>query len=547
VHTRMTIAVGAIGASLAFAGPALAAPSPSMSHTRAHRSVVRARQLDRASTKPAASSATEYVSPTGSDTTMSGADNTCRLSKNPCKTIQHAINDAPATGTIKVAAGTYAEQLVITGKNLTITGAGAAKTTIEPTALATDQNDPENPGGTEAVIVTFTGTTSGGLSDLTVNGSGTSEPSDGSCDLDYVGVEFANAAGTLASDDVTGIQETSGYFGCQPGADGGVYVANNDGGPHTVTMKAIDVSNYDKDGITCASLGTTCTISGSTVTGIGPTALTGQNGIEIYQASASITGTTVSNNTYESPQYTGTGTTYYAASGILGYEADGLTLSKDVVKDNDDNIYALTNYTVLGAPRQGTWSITGNTVEDATNATGNEANSGSVPVPLDSGVGDGIDLDGPNDITVQGNTVTGNADWGIALFGTTNSAIGGIGKGLPNTVSKNAADGIYVGLDSYNSSTGTGVALATSPSTDNTITGNTANGNGQDGIFADGPDSNGDQQDSGNTFSANTLQSNIRYDAEDQSSGSGTSHTGNTWSNNKCKPANDSSPLGLCG
>jgi parallel beta-helix repeat protein len=539
--TRTTLAVGAVGASLAFAAPALAVTSPSTSHLRTHR-VSRAAASSRPDAAAATASATEYVSESGSNTSANGSANTCRLAKFPCATIQYAIGIAPQTGTIKVAAGTYPEQLSISGKNLTITGAGTSKTLIQPTSLATDDNDPNNSNGPEAVVVTFTGTASGGLSDLTVDGSQTTEPSDGSCDLDYVGVEFANASGTLASDDIKGIQESSGFVGCQPGADGGVYVANDDGATHTVTMSRLAVSSYDKDGITCADVGTVCTITGSRVTGDGPTDLTAQNGIEVDEASASISATTVSGNTYESPDYTGPGATYYSASGILAYEADNLMLSKNTVKSNDVNVYAITNYADFGAPMQGTWTITGNTVEDATNDTGVDENS--VKVPLDSGVGDGID--GPSNVTVDGNTVTGNADWGIALFGTSDSNIGGPTKGEPNTVSKNDADGIYLGVDSYNSSTNTGVAYATTPSTDNTIANNSVTNSGQDGILADGTDSNGNQQAVDNNFLDNTLRTNIRYDAEDLSTGSGTANTDNTWTGNLCAPNQDSNPLGLC-
>lgn len=208
-------------------------------------------------------------------------------------------------------------------------------------------------------------------------------------------------------------------------------------------------------------------------------------------------------------------------------------------------MYAVTNTADFGAPAQGTWSFTGNTIEDATNNTGTA--SGSVPVPVDEGVGDGLDLDGASGVTVQGNTITGNADWGLALFGTSYSTIGGTTKAQANTITKNAADGIYVGLDAYNPSTGTGIAYATSPSVYNTISGNTSSNNSQDGIFADGADMNGNQQDADNQFNANVLQTNLRYDAEDLSSGSGTAGTNNSWTGNICKPVTDSAPTGLCG
>ncbi len=545
--TRMTLAVAAAGASLAFVTPALAAPSPVIPHQRpVHRTAAQTRT--RALPAITAASPTEYVSTKGMDTNANGTTNTCRLSTNPCQTIQHAIDVGPNAGTIKVAAGTYPEQLTINAKNLRIVGAGAATTIIQPTSLTTDNNDPDS-SSPEAVIVSFTGTTSAGLSNITVDGSQAIEPSDGACDLEYIGVEFANAGGALSSDTVTGVQEQPGYFGCQ-GGDSAVYVANNDGGPHAVTMTTLNVNKYNKDGITCVNAGTSCTITGSKVNGIGPTGLTAQNGIEIFQASAAkITGTTVTNNTYTSPDYTGPGTYATSASGVLVFQAGALTLSKNTLNHNDINAYLLADNTDYAPPAQGVWTVTGNAITRATNDTGpayNPNSPGAVAVPTGFGVGDGLDLDGPNQVTVYGNTFSNNADWGLALFGTTNSTIGGSMSGQPNIVSYNGFNGIFVGEDTYNSQTDTGVANTTQPSAGDTIANNVVKDNHSDGIYAQGPDANGNQQDTGNTFQANNLQYNQRYDAEDLSIGTGTGGTANTWAGNLCAPAADSNPTALC-
>ncbi len=169
---RMSIAAGTLGVSLAFAGTALAAPSPAH-HGRRH---VTRHHVVRATVKAATTTGAKlYVNgDTGNDGT-----NTCRRSVNPCQTISHAISVAPSTGTIEVAGGDYPEQLNVTGKNLTINGAGQTRTFIDPSTLATDTNDP-NSSNPQADIVEFNNTTGGGLRNVTVDGGNTSEPDNGS-------------------------------------------------------------------------------------------------------------------------------------------------------------------------------------------------------------------------------------------------------------------------------------------------------------------------------------------------------------------------------
>jgi parallel beta-helix repeat protein len=512
---RLSLVGCALAACAAGATPALAAPAGA-----------------------GAKNPTLYVSTGGSDTNPKGTENTCRLKSNPCLTIEHAIGEAPTTATISVGAGDYPEQLTI-GSNLTIVGAGAGTTVIDPTALQTTTNDPNHDGVPQRDIVTFDGSASGGLSgalkNLTVDGSGYTEDT---CNADYIGVYVLDASATLSGDAVSDVEHDPGSAGCQQGPNGGIYVANDDAttgasGNYTVTMSSDTVSGYTKNGITCRDIDTSCSIATSKVTGAGPTGVTAQNGIELYDlTNASVSGTTVNANTYTDPNYTSGSANYANASGVLAINDGTLTLTGNFTKSNDENIVAIEDQADFAAgPDQGNWSITGNSATAASNDSGQA--SGSDPVPTGFGIGDGIDVYGASSVSVFGNTVSGNADWGIALFGVSYSNIGGSAKHQPNTASKNGDDGIYVG--EY-----------LSPSHDNTIADNVANGNADDGILADGPDTDGNQQDAANQFLSNTLQNNIRYDAEDRSTGSGTAGTNNTWSGNLCKPALDGSPAGIC-
>lgn len=513
--SRTTLAVGTIAASLAFASPAFAAKSAATS-----------------------GSPTEYVSNSGSDTNSGGSDNTCRLKSNPCLTIQHAINEAPAAGTINVAAGHYPEQLTIAGKNLTIVGAGASSTTIDPSALATVPDDPNSPGTAQADIVTFEFTTGGGLKNVTVDGSGFTETD---CGTDYVGVYALDATETLSGDTVTGINHDTGSAGCQAGPNGGVYVTNDGNGTPVASPEVIMnndvVSNYNKNGISCETVLTSCTIKNSTVTGDGATGVTAQNGILLYAMSVGVvTDTTVENNTYTSPNYP---SSFTNASGILVINSGTITLTGNTTKSNDENIVGLEDTAdFTPGPTEGLWQITGNTVSGATNDTGQNE---TMPVPLGNTIGDGIDLYGTSaEVDVDKNKVNGNADWGIGLFGVSGAHVGAKNQG--NTVSSNADDGIYLGENTE----GSGASATTTPSSGNTIASNTASKNGDDGILVPGDDSSENPQATGNTFKLNILAGNTRYDAEDLSAGLGTAGTADTWTSNTCTPRSDSNPTGLC-
>ncbi|HNP69718.1 MAG TPA: right-handed parallel beta-helix repeat-containing protein [Kouleothrix sp.] len=121
---------------------------------------------------------------------------------------------------------------------------------------------------------------------------------------------------------------------------------------------------------------------------------------------------------------------------------------------------------------------------------------------------------------VKKNDSSQNIGAGIVLHSTSNTKL------RDNTTNKNSVDGIDV--CSYNSATNT---------TGNLLQGNKASKNGEVGVYAT-------RSAAGNTFKSNTLRQNALIDAQDETHGSGTAQTGNSWLSNTC---GTSSPLGLCG
>ncbi len=458
-----------------------------------------------------AKTTTLYVATTGVN-----AGNACQVRTSPCKTIGFAVGQAPSGATIKVAAGTYNEQVAIT-KPLTIDGAGATQTVIKPSTepLADTDTDSTQP---QFYIVDVKGTSAVTLENLGVSGAAATPTFDGDtygCAQDPVGIYYHDASGTLTSDSVTGVDLPADLFGCQGGQ--GIYVATAHGSatPSNVTMSGLTVGTYDKNGITCDDPGTVCSISGSTIAGIGSTPAIAQNGIQIWASSATLTTNTITGNTYDGPTY--------AASGILIGNPYTLSVSKNQVTSNDSDIYLIqdqtpnwvycgnTTDTCTNPAKAGTtFTFTKNTTSGATNTYGNPANSG---------YGDGLDLDSvTTPTTLLQNTANTDPANGISLYGAA-------GVSLQKNIAGSDGNGIYLGG-------GTVAASATG----NSLFNNTISSAHSDGILAD-------TASSGNVFQKNTVTSSGSFDARDNSTGSGTVHTANQWNDDKCTT---SSPVGLC-
>jgi len=446
----------------------------------------------------ASTGGTLYVN--GSTGTDSG---TCRLAAHPCATITYALtkSSTTATSTIDVTAGYYPEPLTIT-HSVSIVGAsdsgsGSTATVIDPSTLITDTDtDSSTPQDT---IIDVTDTTGVTLKDLEISG-GNAEGDFSGCGDDFVGVYYHDSSGTMNTDQVTDIELPSDLFGCQDGL--GVYVASDSGDTSAVTMTTLKVNNYQKNGVTCDDAGTTCSLAGSTVTGIGANSQIAPNGFQGVDTGS----VTLSKDAIKSNSYT-VGGADNEATGVLVFDVGTVSVTGTTLGSNDINGYFGSDGT---GPQEGTWTISGNTVSSATD---------NVPGGF-AGFGWGIQLDSTaNTVLISDNTVDASKAYGIALTGVNGGAtVSG------NTVTDSGSDGIYVG--------GPGSAAGATNSLSDLIENNTSNSNKGDGIHAD--------TDSGyDTFSGNITKSNTVYDLEDGGNL-------NSWSGNACTPANDSSPAGLC-
>jgi Right handed beta helix region len=161
-------------------------------------------------------------------------------------------------------------------------------------------------------------------------------------------IENANYYGVLVSDGAHAdvLNSTIAHIHDQPALDGsqhGVGIAYRfnqlTGLGASGTADNNTVSDYQKDGILANGDGVSATITDNTVTGLGPTRVIAQNGIQVSRgATGSVTGNTISGNIYtQNPACApdGVGSCVgVVATGILFFQAGGSTSVGDLASSN---------------------------------------------------------------------------------------------------------------------------------------------------------------------------------------------------------------------
>jgi len=369
--------------------------------------------------------------------TVSAATLTVSAENGTNTAIQNAITAAHAGDTITIAAGTYPEQLTIT-KSLTLIGAGAT-TIIEPNTVSAASVIRYSSGAPVYPIILVSGVTGVNIENLEVNGltagvtSGMNNP--------FYGIFYTDASGTISWTTVTNVELSSGYFGDQYGR--AIFVQSNNAPASNVTIQNNIINNYDKCGIDVEDAGTTCTISGNTVTGAGPISSIAQNGIEVlFGASA-----TVTNNTVSANSYTPAGENYLTAKGnqACGILVDDAATTT-VVSSNDatlNDIGICFAYDTNSTTPAGTFVANNNTLSgnlgyglvfDGVNGTSTGDSFQTNPVGLlDTDSVASSAVTSTND-SFTGNTVNSQAlqfvtGSGLTASLTVNSPVMGIGTG----------------------------------------------------------------------------------------------------------------------
>jgi hypothetical protein len=317
--------------------------------TRAARPAPRRHAAPRHAAAPAVATTTEWVSnqvPVGGDTSCASPG---------YSTISSAISADTTDATIKVCAGTYDEQLVIT-QSVVLQAKGAV-TVVAPVGTPNPPTTCDGDGGAgtpnqDIVDICGPGTGPDGIN-VTITGftfKG-SWPSDVCYDQIY-GVAVLGGANLAMSkstvEDVGGDPQTDG---CQGGVgiEVGLALTGTTSDPGTATLTGDTVLNYQKNGITVDGIGSNAAISGATVTGTGETTAIAQNGIQVSDAAtATILNSSISGNECDD---TGggcgpNGFNQVQDGGILLFDAGKTGVSGTTVTGNDIGVYNIEGYTI---------------------------------------------------------------------------------------------------------------------------------------------------------------------------------------------------------
>ncbi len=252
--------------------------------------------------------------------------------------IQTAIKSASSGAVICVSSGTYPEQLSIT-KDLVLRGLGTSlhPTLIQPTSLIPNTIDPDTSAPTADIILAglaLVGLTGVVIQNLVVDGS-KAESSFTGCGVDYNGIGFLNAGGSILSNTVENILLPVSLAGCQPGD---AITVQTQIGSYGVVIENNHAINYNKNGITCNDPDTSCWVSWNTVYPYAPyTALIAPNGIQIgFGAKGWVTDNTVTGNVCTLISVCGSNPfTQTESCGILTYEsATGTTVNDNKLQAN---------------------------------------------------------------------------------------------------------------------------------------------------------------------------------------------------------------------
>lgn len=357
----------------------------------------------------------------------------------PTGSIQAAIDAADAGDTIKVAAGTYVEQPLIT-KNLTLIGTGSGSVIKAPATLVSRFTT----SAAQYPVLTVMNANAT-VRDLVIDGDGR-----GNSAYKFSGIGYYNAGGAIIGTEIKGVRDTP-FSGAQHGV--ALYAYLDDGSTRNLVIRNNYIHDFQKNAMAVNSGGSsvlTTQIVGNRIEGAGATTVTAQNGIQVYRASGTLDGY-IDSNYSTGIAYTGAG---WVGTSLLNYYSD-VDITNNVVTNSHVGVYDIDAQGAIASNKidvikagPGAWGIVATDPPDA------------VPSPYEVPMAEVVAAAASENgivTTASATELAVNVSGNIVTFsGADNSSTYGIeadaGYGPRNlriTADRNAVTGFEVGLEFY--------------------------------------------------------------------------------------------------
>jgi hypothetical protein len=365
----------------------------------------------------------------GKAATVNGTGSSC--AKPGFNSIESAVSAASTGQTVKICAGSYAEQVTVT-KSLTLLGASAGAVHLTPPASPAESTClPDSTDGTHkySLLDVCGPTVKVTASGLTL--AGPWAPGHACSDAVFGATVTGAATLTLNNSVVTGarLADRTGLGGCQSGigilAGRPSYSTTGSLVTHNVT-----VSDYQKGGIVVSGAGSTGQLNATTVDGdptnLGPDPTIARNGVQFsYGATGTVHGGLIRGNECDAASCGSDIVNETQSGGLLLYGSGKVAVTNAVITENDMGV--LSDSVATGTPV----SVTSSQIAD-NRYVGAFVDSGPLTLTSDAITGSSVagvasvSYDGygsPIALNVGYSSLSGN---GKALWVTSDNAAGDI-------------------------------------------------------------------------------------------------------------------------
>jgi len=238
----------------------------------------------------------------------------------PYTTIGAAVAAARAGDLVKVCPGIYAEQVVI-AKSLTLQGENGA--VMRPSAMQANTTSLVT-GSDLAVAIVVDGAKDVAIEGLTVDGADNGL----NCTPSLFGIFFRNASGAIRN---SVIENMRPELAACASSGTGIFVQSAGGSTSKVRIEGNSIHDYQKNGITANEAGTDVRIGkGNVITGLGSTAESVQNGIQLaFGATGVIEDSIVTNNI--SAACASVSVCPFNANAVIIFQSGGVRVSDNVL------------------------------------------------------------------------------------------------------------------------------------------------------------------------------------------------------------------------